>query len=167
MRYFLQIYKTVNPKSIIMSHNNILNSLGPCGINCSKCFAYKDGSIKKLSSELKEQLGNFDVYAGRFVNLLKEPVFEKYPDFKKMLNHFANVGCKGCRNDKCKLFAACNVKQCAKDHKVDFCFECHEFPCTKHGFDKHLEKRWLTIQRKMKENGVQSYFNEIKDIPRY
>lgn len=150
-----------------MSYNNILNSLGPCGINCSKCFAYKDGIIKQLSSELKENLGNFDIYAERFVNLLNEPVFEKYPDFKEMLNHFSNVECNGCRKDKCKLFIHCNVKQCSKDHSIDFCFECLEFPCTKHGFDEHLEKRWLSIQKKMKENGVQSYFNEIKDVPRY
>jgi hypothetical protein len=82
-----------------MSYNNILNSLGPCGINCSKCFAFKNGAIKQLSSELKENLGNFDIYAERFVELLNKPVFKKYSDFKEMLNHFSNVECKGCRKD--------------------------------------------------------------------
>ncbi len=150
-----------------MSYNNILNSLGPCGINCSKCFAFKNGTIKKLSSELKENLGDFDVYAERFVDLLEEPVFKKYPDFKEMLSHFSNVECNGCRKDECKLFTACKVKQCSKDHSVNFCFQCAEFPCSKHGFDEHLEKRWITIQNKMKKNGVEKYFNEIKDLPRY
>jgi len=128
-----------------MSYNNILNNLGPCGLNCSKCFAFKNGSIKQLSSELEENLGDFDVYAKRFVDLLHEPLFKKNPDFKEMLNHFSNVECKGCRKDECKLFTACKVKQCSKDHSVDFCFECNEFPCSKHGFDEHLEKRWLNI----------------------
>ena len=150
-----------------MKYSEILNKLGPCGLNCSKCFAFSDGGIKNLSTELKNNLGNFDIYAQRFVELLDEPVFEKYPDFKEMLNHFSNVECKGCRKDECKLFLSCKVKQCSKDHSVDFCFQCAEFPCSKHGFDKHLEKRWLTIQNKMKESGVEKYYNEIIDLPRY
>jgi hypothetical protein len=150
-----------------MNDSNILKNLGPCGLNCSKCFAYKNGNINRLCSELKANLGNFDVYADRFIELLNEPVFEKYPDFKLMLNHFTNASCNGCRMDSCKLFESCKVKQCSKDHSVDFCFQCNEFPCTKHGFDEHLEKRWLVIQNKMKTNGVENYFNEIKDLSRY
>ena len=150
-----------------MNYNYIINNLGPCGLNCSKCFAFENGTIKQLSTELKENLGNFDVYAQRFVELLDQAVFKKYPDFKEMLNHFANVECKGCRNDDCKLFQDCNVKQCSKGHSVDFCFQCEEFPCKKHGFDEHLEKRWINIQNKMKEIGVEGYYDEIKDLPRY
>jgi hypothetical protein len=150
-----------------MFTQEILNKLGPCGLNCSKCFAYADGKIKKISSDLKDNLGNFDIYAQRFAKLLNEPVFNKYPDFKEMLTYFANVGCKGCRNDECKLFADCNVKQCTKDHSVDFCFECNELPCKKHGFDEHLEKRWVAINNRMKEIGVEAYYSEIKDIQRY
>ena len=150
-----------------MNCNVILNKLGPCGINCSKCFAFSKGNIKQLSTELKENLGNFDVYANRFVELLDEPAFSKYPEFKIMLDHFIKAECKGCREDKCKLFTACKVKQCSKDHSVDFCFQCSEFPCNNHGFDKHLEKRWLKINLKMKEIGVGNYFDEIKNLTRY
>ncbi|HAF29499.1 MAG TPA: hypothetical protein DCG75_10670 [Bacteroidales bacterium] len=149
------------------SYSEILNKLGPCGLNCSKCFAFANGDIKELSSELKKSLGNFDIYAERFIELLNKPVFKKFPDFKVMLNHFATVKCKGCRNDECKLFSACKVKQCSKDHNVDFCFQCAEFPCNKHGFDEHLAKRWITIQNKMEDNGVEVYYNEIRDLPRY
>ncbi|MDA3952044.1 MAG: DUF3795 domain-containing protein [Bacteroidales bacterium] len=150
-----------------MKHNNILNSLGPCGLNCSKCFAFKNGAIKQLSLELKENLGNFDIYAKRFVELLDELIFKKYSDFKEILNHFSNVECNGCRKDECKLFLSCKVKHCSKDQTVEFCFECSEFPCSKHGFDEHLEKRWLSIQTKMRKIGVEGYYNEIKNLPRY
>ncbi len=150
-----------------MNYNNVLNILGPCGLNCSKCFAFNNGTIKQLSTKLKENLGNFDVYAQRFVELLDKSVFSKYPEFKEMLDYFSNVECKGCRNDECKLFLSCKVKQCSKDHSVDFCFQCEEFPCKKHGFDEHLEKRWINIQYKMREIGVKGYYNEIKDLPRY
>ena len=101
-----------------MNYNNILNNLGPCGLNCSKCFAFENGTIKQLSTKLKENLGNFDVYAERFVELLDQAVFKKYPDFKEMLDHFSNVECKGCRNDECKLFLSCKVKQCSKDQEL-------------------------------------------------
>lgn len=150
-----------------MDYNNILNSLGPCGLNCSKCFAFKGGDISKFSAQLRNALGNFDVYAERFVELLDEPEFKNYPTFKLMLNHFSNAQCNGCRKDRCKLFLNCKVKDCSKEHNVDFCYQCDEFPCTKHGFDDHLKKRWISIQNNMKENGIEAYYNEIKDKPRY
>lgn len=150
-----------------MMYSDILNKLGPCGLNCSGCFAFVNGKIKQLSIELKKELGNFNVYAERFVNLLNETVFLKYNGFEQMLTYFANVSCQGCRKDNCKLFASCNVKECTKSNNVDFCFQCKEFPCKKHGFDEHLEKRWININYKMKEAGIENYFNEIKDIPRY
>lgn len=150
-----------------MKKPEILEKLGPCGLNCSKCFAFINGSIKEHSNNLKESLGNFDIYAHRFNELLHEPIFKKYPDFKEMLTYFANVSCKGCRNDECKLFVSCNVKQCSRERLVDFCFQCNEFPCKKHGFDEHLEKRWISINERMKIIGVEKYFSEVKDKPRY
>lgn len=150
-----------------MNYTQILKLLGACGLNCGKCFAFEKGSIRQLSNDLKEKLGNFDVFAQRFVELLQEPVFLKYQDFREMLAYFSRVKCQGCRNDECKLFTACKVKQCAKDHSVDFCFQCREFPCDKHGFDKHLEKRWIRINLEMKKKGVEEYYRGIKDQSRY
>lgn len=149
------------------NHINILKALGPCGLNCEKCFAYSDGGIKHHSKKLKELLGNFDVYAERFVTLLDEPVFEKYPVFKQMLDYFAKVSCRGCREESCKLFKDCGVKECYRTKGVDFCFQCNEFPCDKTNFDENLRKRWININLKMKEAGIENYYNEIKDKPRY
>ena len=145
----------------------IKRQLGPCGIYCGKCYAYSDGVIQHHSSELLKALGNFEPYAKRLVALLEEPVFGKYPDFKEMLAHFANGGCKGCRNDDCKLFKGCKVKECARDKAVEFCFQCPEFPCDHTGFDENLQERWIDINRRMKKIGVERYFAEIKDKSRY
>jgi hypothetical protein len=150
-----------------MELEKIKRQLGPCGIYCGKCYAFSDGAIKHHSAELLEALGNFEPYARRFVELLEEPVFGKYPDFKEMLAHFANGGCQGCRNDDCKLFKGCRVKECSWDKAVDFCFQCPEFPCDHTGFDINLQKRWLAINKRMKEIGVERYFAEIKDKSRY
>ena len=65
----------------------IKGRIAPCGLHCGKCFAFSDGEISYHSNELKRSLGNFDVYAQRFVDLLDEPVFAKYPDFKEFLPH--------------------------------------------------------------------------------
>jgi hypothetical protein len=150
-----------------MHFDEILKKLGPCGLNCEKCFAYTNGNIKYHSGELKKYFGSFDNYAKRFITLLDEPAFEKYSTFKDMLDYFSKVKCKGCRDEECKLFKSCNVKECSKQQKVNFCFECNDFPCEKTGFDENLKNRWLKINNRMKEIGIENYYEEIKDIPRY
>jgi hypothetical protein len=147
--------------------NFILERLGPCGIHCGKCFAFSDGAIRKSGLELKTALGNFDVYAQRFVDLIDEPVFKKYPDFKELLTYFTTVECKGCRKEMCKLFKDCRVRDCHKEKNVDFCFQCADFPCDHTGFDSHLHKRSVDINNRMKDIGIEKYYEEIKDKPRY
>lgn len=150
-----------------MYTETIKNKLGPCGLSCDKCFAFKDGEIKKHSLELKKHLGNFDSYAQRFLELLDEPSFKNYPAFSEMLNYFTSVECKGCRKESCKLYKNCRVRECSKEKQVDFCFQCSEFPCQQTGFDEHLHKRSVTINLNMKEIGVGNYYKEIKKMPRY
>ncbi|MFN8258452.1 MAG: DUF3795 domain-containing protein, partial [Bacteroidales bacterium] len=124
-----------------MEPTEIKDKIAPCGLNCSKCFAFEQGEIKKNAQKLNSLLGNFDIYANRFATLLNEPVFDKFQDFKQVLNYFSEVKCKGCRNENCKLFQNCRVRECSRDKKIDFCYQCTEFPCNKTGFDEHLSNR--------------------------
>lgn len=150
-----------------MEYQLIKDRLAPCGLHCGKCFAFKHGDIGKQSQALQASLGNFDVYAERFVELLDEPVFKKYSDFKLMLEHLAAPQCKGCRAEMCKLFKDCKVRQCSENKAVDFCFECSEFPCSDTGFDPHLHQRSVKINQRMLEIGVEAYYEEIKNQSRY
>jgi len=143
--------------------NDLINKFGPCGLLCEKCFAYNNGQIKLHAEQLKTNLGNFDNYAKRFVTLLNEPVFNKYADFKELLNLLSSNNCEGCRKQECHLFIDC----CYKDKKVDYCYQCEDFPCENTGFDDNLKQRWLKINQKIKEIGLENYYNEIKDKPRY
>lgn len=147
-----------------MEYNQILNILAPCGLNCHKCFAFSDGEIKHLSLRLQRLLGLFDRYAERFSNFL--PVFKHYPAFKELLSCFTKADCQGCRNGTCK-YPNCGVINCYIKKGVDFCFQCDEFPCEKTNFDPDLKKRWVQMNRRMKELGVEAYFEETKDLPRY
>lgn len=150
-----------------MDYNFIKDRLGPCGLHCGKCFAYVDGDIKNFSNKLKGSLGNFGVYANRFVDLLNEPVFNKYEDFSELLTYFASVNCAGCRKEECKMFSGCKVRTCYEIQNVDFCFQCSKFPCNNIGFDEHLHKRSIDINLRMREIGIEKYYDEIKDMPRY
>lgn len=148
-------------------YQDILDRLGPCGLNCEKCFAFATGQIKTYAEQLSNSLENFDSYAQRFVTLLQEPIFKKYTDFKAMLDYFTSVSCKGCRNETCRLFSNCKVKDCHIEKKVDFCFQCAEFPCDNTGFDENLRIRMEKINQRMQEVGVEQYYDETKDAPRY
>jgi hypothetical protein len=150
-----------------MTYDQIKNRLAPCGLHCGKCYAFVDGDIRRNSSLLKESLGNFDIYAQRFTDLIDEPVFKKYPEFKDLLDYFVSVDCKGCRKEKCKIFKDCKVRECHEKKGVDYCFQCSDFPCNQTGFDEHLQKRSVEINTQMKEIGVDKYYEEIKDKPRY
>ena len=150
-----------------MDYERLKSRLAPCGLHCGKCFAFIDGDIKNYSNRLKESLGYFGIYADRFVDLVDEPVFRKYHDFNELLSYFASVECRGCRKEKCKIFKDCKVRDCHEQKKIDFCFQCSDFPCNNTGFDQHLHKRSVDINMRMKEIGVERYYDEIKDKPRY
>ncbi|MDR3541702.1 MAG: DUF3795 domain-containing protein [Desulfosporosinus sp.] len=146
---------------------DILKALGPCGLNCEKCFAHENGEIRKYSLKLIEKLGNFDFYAKRFESLLDNPIFKKYPDFKIMLEYLASENCKGCRKENCKLFKDCGVRNCHQQRKIDFCFQCNDFPCKNTNFDSALDKRWIKLNNRIREIGLEKYYAETKDKPRY
>lgn len=150
-----------------MDYQEILDRISPCGIRCDTCFAFKDGKINQLSKELSEQLGNFHNYADRFATILDEPVFNVYPYFKLQLDLFTNCECRGCRNERCKLLKSCKVRLCTESKEVDFCFHCEEFPCKDTGLDENLENRWLRSNQRMKDIGVEAFYDEIKDLHRY
>lgn len=146
---------------------HILEGLAPCGLSCEKCFAHVDGDICKYARLLKEKLGNFAVYAKRFETLLGDPIFSKYPDFSAMLDYLAQGNCRGCRHEQCKLFKACGVRACHQAKGVDFCHACDEFPCDHTGFDEHLHRRWIKLNERIREAGIEQYHEETKDQPRY
>ena len=147
-----------------MLYQDILKKLAPCGLNCYKCFANSEGAIRDSSLKLQSLLGSFDIYAERFSSFL--PIFKKYPSFKALLTYLTEENCLGCRKGSC-LYPDCGVRDCYKTKNVDFCFQCDEFPCKKTNFDSHLEKRWKQINNRMKKIGIEAYYKETKDIPRY
>ena len=42
-----------------------------------------------------------------------------------------------------------------------------KFPCDHTGFDENLYKRYVSINKRIKEIDPNKYYKEIKDVPRY
>lgn len=109
----------------------IKKHIAPCGLHCGGCFAFNGGNIQKHSNKLAKSLGNFDVYAQRFVTLLDEPTFENYQSFKAMLHYFSEAKCNGCREQACALFKSCHVRDCYSEKGVDFVINAPLSPANK------------------------------------
>lgn len=147
-----------------MDYDGIKAQLAPCGLNCAKCLASARGEIRAASTRLKELLGSFDRYARRFSSFM--PVFGNYPQFRDLLDHLTRGDCEGCRAGMCR-YPGCIVPACSREKEVDFCFQCREFPCTRITFDPDLRQRWMEMNARMKEVGVEAFFEETRVLPRY
>ena len=149
-----------------LKYEEILEVLGPCCLNCKKCVFYSNGEIREHSMKLKELFGSFDNYATRFSELI-DPVFANYPKFKELLEFLTHSDCKGCRNQICAIYPDCGVVDCHKKKGVDFCFQCDEFPCEKSNFDPDLKRRWILMNNRAKEIGIEVFCKESMKFPRY
>jgi hypothetical protein len=83
-----------------------------------------------------------------------------------MLDFLASGSCTGCRDAGC-LFKACAVPGCIKEHGVDYCFQCNEFPCQNHGMPAPLAERWRINNETMRDTGPNAYFFTAQVKPRY
>ncbi|MDC0335282.1 C-GCAxxG-C-C family protein [Pseudodesulfovibrio sp.] len=145
--------------------DHIKSRLAPCGLSCGKCLAYAGGPIQQLSVALGVELGeNFAQYAKRFEGM--DPVFKNYAQFKELLDFLAQGSCSGCRENGC-LFKECRVTICVKEKGVDYCYQCDDFPCDRHGMPEGLAERWQDNNEKMQELGLEAWFCGCKERPRY
>jgi hypothetical protein len=147
-----------------MDYNTIVKETAPCGIDCARCVNYAHGDIRRLSVELSSHLSGFEKLASAFSK--SNPMMNHYDSFAEILSFFANATCQGCRSGS-RCFPGCAASECVKEKKVDFCFECGEFPCEKNSYPPMLEALWKKNNEKMKSVGVETFYSEQKSKPRY
>lgn len=75
----------------------------PCGLDCFNCEVYEDNITATTRSFLANSLGKSE----------------------------GSVACRGCRVENgCRLaYSSCETLDCARQHGVEFCSDCPEFPC--------------------------------------
>ncbi|OLS16437.1 MAG: hypothetical protein RBG13Loki_0007 [Promethearchaeota archaeon CR_4] len=144
-----------------MSSLNIIDQIAPCGLDCSRCATYKDGEIPRLASRLTELLKGYSRVAKMRENTAKE--FQGYAQFEDVLNALTTGNCGGCRSEAVQCPIECKPKECTKEKKVDFCFQCPEYvACTGPSCT-----RWRKLNDRLKEIGVPAFYKEQLRTPRY
>jgi len=147
-----------------MEYEEAVRRLAPCGLDCSRCADYASGEIQKLSVRLVELLNGYLRVAN--VKEAIKPEFTGYHQFEEVLKSFAQATCSGCRGNNVLCPIECVAGVCTREKGVDFCFQCGEFPCSKK-IDTQIQERWLNFNRRMKEIGVEEFYQEQSRLPRY
>lgn len=147
-----------------MKYQEAVGRLAPCGLDCSRCTDYTRGEIKELSIRLVELLNGY-IRVARVKEDIK-PIFTGYHQFEEVLKTFAQAACSGCRGDNVLCPLECVVGVCSREKGVDFCFQCGEFPCSKK-IDSQIQERWLNFNHRMKDIGVEKFYQEQSRLPRY
>lgn len=86
---------------------------------------------------------------------------EQFEVFWKELKRYGMGTCSGCRSrehHQCSI-KDCFILDCVKEHHVDFCGECEEFPCGKPQkiFEKEVYIQWLAGNEEIKASGVEKF----------
>lgn len=147
-----------------MKYKDVVNMLSPCGLDCGRCADWQNGEIRQLSRRLVQLLEGYDRVAGMKSDSL--PIFKNYQHFKEILGSFAAGPCGGCRSNNNRCFIQCRAKDCLTEKKVDFCFQCDDYPCDSQ-FNGPMRKKWLQRNDRMKEAGVLEFYQEQLKLPRY
>ncbi len=85
--------------------------IAACGIECLKCDMLQASTDPQIAQSIADWFK-------------KERHEEVKPE---------NIHCSGCKGDRTKNWSAdCWILKCCVDDKgLEFCNECHEFPCAK------------------------------------
>lgn len=156
-----------------MTREEILNAIGPCSLLYYTCFGYKEGGICKHATHLYNLYkgwyeGHANVY-GKNPTEEQAEKLKKIKNFNEALRGLMNPQCPGCRKSEGKFggcIQGCIIPECSKNHGVEFCGECKEFPC-QNNIPGNIRKAWLDGNNYIKEYGFEKYFETHKHIAHY
>ena len=127
----------------MVEKKEILEKVAPCSLMCYTCSGYKNGIICESAKTLLHYLqGIKELYEKHMPGAVKD-----YVNFEGILTMYGSAPCGGCRSgvhNGCSI-DGCFILECTKEHGVDFCGECDEFPCKKVSdlFEEEVYKQWL------------------------
>lgn len=78
----------------------------------------------------------YDTYCGLYCGACEVLIANKNGEVEKLAKAWnmktKELRCHGCKTETTASFCAtCDVKKCAENKKVDFCFQCNEYPCAR------------------------------------
>lgn len=153
----------------------LLNYVAPCSLLCYTCPAYQNGAISKCASKLCNYFEGY--YEFNDANIPEEyrSWLNEFKTFHGELEKYIKRPCPGCRNNPSTgagCIEGCIIPSCTKEHNVNFCGECSEFPCkkAKDFYAKINDTITADLQNgneRIKEVGIRQYFDEKKEVSHY
>jgi hypothetical protein len=139
--------------------------LAPCGLDCARCLYFGEGKTQTYAEGLRRDLEGFEKVAPMLARRTA-PVLQDYDKFSAILDLLAGGECVGCRKGA-PCFESCVARTCFREKGVDFCFQCAEFPCDRNHYPESLDRRWRAYGARMREVGVERFYEESLRKPRY
>lgn len=150
----------------------ILKSIAPCSMFCSTCTGCEYGQISYHAKKLLKLLEGHEEFLDKNLKAEYRHKLDEYKTFHKKLKKYAYPKCSGCRTNRA---AGCSIKNCiipdcTKEHGVNFCAECTEFPCSKVNesiYKKTTVEKWLKGNKEIQEDGIDAYYENNTNISHY
>lgn len=154
-----------------VDRNTILQSIAPCAFCCFTCAAKKDGVIEESSKKLKHYLEGYYEFNRKTLPFRYRNYSRKIKKFTEQLERLSDRPCMGCRAgaDKRCCIPDCFIEECTRRHKVDFCGECDEFPCSRaQDFFKgeNLEE-WKSNNERIRQGSIEEFYRYAVSKPHY
>jgi len=129
-----------------------------CSLNCGSCARYQGFTAFREAARLVAEVADSHGFQHWMPNAVKE--FD-YTEFRKGLGFFGRedtwLVCQSCKaGGSGPPFC---VRECCKEHKVDLCFECEEFPCDKI-VDSPLHAMMIEHSKKYKKLGRKRWLQQ-------
>ena len=157
-----------------MTKEELLDRISPCGLVCYTCPGFIHGAIKEHSEALLTLHKGFREFLDKQLPDEYRYVLAEHDKYIEKLQKDASPSCLGCRKIDGKAPACikgCFIPTCTKEHSVDFCGVCDEFPCSKIEesdiFGKEAKQGFYEGSLLIKEHGAEMFFEMKKDISHY
>ncbi|MCD6162719.1 MAG: DUF3795 domain-containing protein [candidate division Zixibacteria bacterium] len=116
--------------------------IGYCGLYCGQCPIYLASTT--FNDNKKEKL------AKKYARELDKEISPK------------DIHCWGCRAGNRNCWGkSCKIRKCASDMGVEFCYQCHKYPCP--DIDDFCNKHPDALQNlnKISKIGVEAFISEM------
>lgn len=157
-----------------MTRDQLLDRVPPCGLMCYTCPGFKDGAIKEHSEALITLREGYREFLDERLPEEYRHVLAEHDKYMEKLEKDASPNCPGCRKIDGKgpgCIAGCFIPECTKEHGVDFCGECNEFPCAKveqsRLYGKEAKAGFYEGSMLIKEHGPEKFFEMRKAVSHY
>lgn len=147
-----------------MDKSEILRNVAPCSLMCHTCSGCHNGIICESAKTLLKYLEGIKEFYGKHM----PDAVENYSNFEGILHIYSSASCMGCRSiehNGCSI-EGCFLLECTKNHNVDFCGECNEFPCAKTQglFEEEVYTQWLEGNQQIRDFGIECFWeNNLKN----